>query len=460
MDTQYGVTCSSINLRVAPDLKSSVIHALRPQERVVVLEEAGDMLKVQATRLHPPIVGYAQRSGVILGGRKPEVFPRVQVKPWLEIPSVPASLPLATFLAWLDSGKESPWLPADYVAAIESGERPSVGKLIRQVVADHRPDWDGWMGEVQGQGRMASATLDEWLVMTAGGRTMWSYRPERLFAEASEHSAALGWVVPQDVLLWTGQVRFNDGEPKYKCWYQVEFTKLDRQLRGWYKASLLEEFILPTAFTDLVDPDNRQTAFDLSRSRLRMPADPEIDAARAAGRTGAQYIEISRAIGSLAIKYNLCGELCAAALVGSDIIPFLQQWLAGYPRAKPILTQDDGTSIQDLQSMLDLPGRKYEYFRAEASVAPITPGYVRRMLDSGRMAIVGTGITYTGVVKWNSHIRHWIIIEDIVRVGNSGWLRIYNPFPACEEVYPFDVVFDSVAASAMGLWVEPVFPCS
>ncbi len=458
MDTQYGITCSSVNLRDTADAKSHIIHALEPQERVVLLEEEAELYKVQATRLRPPVIGYVLKSAVILDRGSLDILPRVQVKPWLQIPSVPPSIPLPTFLAWLDSGNESPWLPADYLAAIQSGEQPSVGELIRKVISEYRAHWEEWIAEIQAQGRMASAMIDEWLVLMKGGRTMWSIRAERIFAEPTEHCAALGWVVPQDVLLWTGRVRFNDKEPKYKTWYEVEFTKLDRQLKGWYKASLLDEFIFPTALTDLADPDNRQTAFDLSRPRLHMPADPEIQAARAAGRVGAQYIEISAVIGSAAIHYNLCGELCAAALGGTDLIPFLQQWMKGYVGASSILKEDVGTSIQDLQTMLDVFGKKYEYFRAEASVMPITPGYVRRMLDSGRMAIVGTGITYTGVVKWNSHIRHWIVIEDILRVGNSGWVRIYNPFSDSEEVYPFNVVFDSVSCSAMGLWVEATLP--
>jgi hypothetical protein len=126
--------------------------------------------------------------------------------------------------------------------------------------------------------------------------------------------------------------------------------------------------------------------------------------------------------------------------------------------ALPILQSDFGTSITDLQTMLDVFHKKYDFFRAEASVSPITPSYLRKMLDSGRMAIVGTGITYNGIVKCGSRIRHWVIIEDIVRVGNSGWVRIYNPFPNREEVYPFDVVLDTSSRSAIGLWVEPTLP--
>ncbi len=458
MDAEFGLTCSSANLRSMPDLKAHVIEALNPQEHVQVLDEAGDMLRVQALRWHPPVLGYTLKSAVIVDRVSQPIFPKVEIKPGLAIPAVPPSIPLGTFQAWLDSDQESPWLPLEYVSAIQSGRQPSVGALVRRVIADHKSDWDAWVAEIQAQARISSAPIDEWLVIMAGGRLMYSIRAERVFVEPNEHCAAPAWVVPQDVLRWTGHVRVNDSETKYKTWYEVDFTKLDRQFTGWYKGALLEEFVMPTASTDLADLDNQKTVFDLSRPRLRLPADPEIEAARAAGRTGAQYIEISRAIRSTAVKHNLCGEFCVAALAASDVVPFITQWMASYKLATSILQNDFGTSIADLQTMLDILGKKYEFFRAEASVAPITPTYVRKMLDAGRMAIVGTGITYNGVVKWGSRIRHWIVIEDLVRVGNGGWVRIYNPFQNREEVYPFDTVFDTLSRSAIGLWVEPTPP--
>lgn len=458
MDTQFGLTCSSVNLRSAPDPKSHIVEALNPQEHVQVMEAAGNMWKVQATRWQPPVLGYTLGSAVIVDPGSRDFFPRVVLGSGLSIAAVPPSIPLWTFLAWLDSGQESPWLPADYLAAIGSGQQPSVGAQVRNAISDRHPEWDAWVAEIKGQGRLTSATLDEWLVIMAGGRTMWTIRTERLFAQPTEHTAAPAWVAPQDVLRWTGHVRFNDAELKYKTWYEVEFTKLDRQFKGWYKAALLEEFVIPAPATDITNPENARSVFDLTRPRLHIPADPEIEAARQAGRIGAQYIEISQAIGSAAIKHNLCGQFCVAALGGSDVLPFLKQWLASCKAAKPILQDDLGTSITDLQVMLDTIGKKYELFRAETSVAPITPSYLRKMLDTGRMAIVGTGITYNGVVKYGSRIRHWIIIEDILRVGSSGWVRIYNPFQDREEVYPFDVVFDTSSRSAIGLWVDPALP--
>jgi hypothetical protein len=458
MDAQTGLTCSSANLRNSPDLKSSVIEALNAQDHVTVLEDAGTMFKVQATRWNPPILGYILKSSVINQPTDQQIFPKVDLGNGIQVPSVPASLPLATFLTWLSSQSESPWLPSTYVDTIKAGQQPSVGNLIRQAIASRQSAWDSWVSEINQQGRQAAATMDEWLVIQSGGRPMWSFRTERIFALPSQSSAAPAWVTPTDVLLWTGHVQVNNQEPKYKLWYEVKFTKLDKEFKGWYKASIMEDYIFPTADTDLTDPANKDKVFDLSHPLIRLPADPEIDAARKAGLRGAQYININGATGWAKVNHNLCGEFCAAALGGSDVIPFLKQWIASYPGAKHILEVDYGTGIVDLESMLAVFKLTYEFFQAEASIIPLTPAYMRKVLDSGRMALVGTGITWDGQLKWGSRIRHWVVIEDLIRVGNSGWVRVYNPFSDKEEVYPYNVVFDEASGTAIGLLVTPVHP--
>jgi hypothetical protein len=257
---------------------------------------------------------------------------------------------------------------------------------------------------------------------------------------------------------WTGHVQVNAAEPKYKIWYEVRFTKLDRELKGWFKSSILDDFILPTPETSISIPGNRDKVFDLARPRLRLPADPEIQDAHKAGRAAAQYIDVKRALGWGVLHHNLCGEFCVAALAAGDVIPTLQAWLAASPAARDILANDHGTSIPDLQSMLDALGLKYEFYQAEGSIAPLTATYLRRNLDAGRMAITFTGVTPGGIIRSHSRIRHWIVIEDVLRVGNSAWMRLYNPFTNREEVYPFEQVIDMPSRSSLGLWVEPRRP--
>ncbi len=156
MDPEFGLACSSVNLRGEPNIKSHVIEALDPQDHLQVIEDAGDMYKVQATKWHPPVTGYALKSAVFVDRLTQEMFPRVVIKAGLAIPAVPPSLPLSTFLSWLASGKESPWLPADYADAISSGEQPPVGSVVRQVISDNRSAWDAWISRdpVSGPSRL------------------------------------------------------------------------------------------------------------------------------------------------------------------------------------------------------------------------------------------------------------------------------------------------------------------
>jgi hypothetical protein len=455
MDAEYGLSRSSLDMHLDPSPGSSVVHALRPQERLRILGRAGDSLEVESTRWQPPVRGFVPASSVVQSSAPSASFPQVDLAPGIRIPAVPISLPLVSFIAWLQTQDESPWLPPRYLDAIRRGEQPSVGQTVRGILAAQQPEWDAWVGEVIADGRLQSATLDEWIVRRQGGRNMWSIRAERIFTDASEHASSVGWVVPEDVLRWTGRVRSNEREPKYRLWYEVELDKGGRNMRGWYKASLLDEFFAPTPQTDIALEQNRLTVFELARPVLRLPADPEIDDSRRAGRAGAQYIDVRRALGSGKLHHHLCGEFCAAALAGVDVIDLLQKWLPFYPRAHEILTNDRGTSIPDLQSMLDAFGLKHEYYRAVGSTSPVTPNYVRRRLDMGMLGIVFTGVTPHGVVSSRSPIRHWVVVEDILRIGSGGWLRIYNPFTNREETYLFDEVFDLPARDSIGLWVEP-----
>jgi hypothetical protein len=458
MDPEYGISRSSIDMRFAPEPSSSVVHALKPQERLLILGRSGDMLEVESARWQPPVRGFVPASAVVRSQAPRRAFPTVELDGGICIPSVPISLPLLSFIGWLQTDTESPWLPPAYVEAIKRGDRPSVGNALRELMTAQRADWDAWVGEVAADGRLDSATLDEWIVRYQGGRDMWSIRVERLFSDPSEHSATLGWVAPEDVLRWTGRVRQNERERKYRTWYEVELTKAGRHLLGWYKASLLDEFFAPAPRTDLAYPENRETVFDLSLPRLRLPEDPEISDSRKAGRAAAQYIDIRRALGWGQLHHNLCGEFCAAALASTDVIPLLQEWLAAYPPARGILAEDRGTSIPDMQAMLDAFGLKHEYYRTVGSTSPVTPNYVRRKLDAGMMGIVGTGVTRSGNIRAHSGIRHWIVIEDILRVGSSGWLRVFNPFTNREETYRFDEVYDLPSRDSIGLWVEPRRP--
>ena len=440
---------SSNNLHVSPDLKSRVIEILAPNDPVEILEDLGETVKVTSKRLSPPLVGYMPKSAVVQSIPVLNIFSPLVLDDGTQLDSVPADLLAVEFESWLQARGEPTWL-------FEDGNAPFlVGDRLRAEFELFREAWTEWFAEVLENNRTRNATMSEWFTVLNGGREMWSFRPERIFQKPAENSTALGWASPRDILHWTGRVAYTPTEWKYKEWYEVELMKLGKTIKGWYKAALLEDFVLPEVYVEANDHTGIAALFDMSRPRVRVPADPEIADAINAKRHAPQYINVLNAIGKNKVNYNLCGQFCVAAVCGVDVIPLLKKWYqTGLARAKAVLENDRGTVIYDLQNMLSLYNIKSELFRPEPSVAPATPGYLEKMLRSGKIAIIGTGITNKGEISMNASIRHWLVVTDIARMGNGGWVRVYNGFFNQEEVYPYRNLFDLGISSSLGLWVE------
>lgn len=440
---------SSNNLHVSPDMKSRVIEILAPNDPVEILEDLGEVVKVASKRLAPPLVGYMPKSAVAQRISALNIFSPIELDDGTQLDSVAADLLAVEFESWRQAGGEPTWL-------FEDGNAPFlVGDRLRGEFELFREAWTEWFADVVQNNRTRTATMNEWFTILNGGREMWSFRPERIFQKPTESSTGIGWVSPKDILHWTGRVAFTPTEWKYKDWYEVELTKMGKTIKGWYKAALLEEFVLPEVYIEANDHAGISGLFDMSRPILRIPADPEIAEAIRLKRNAPQYINVLNAIGKNKVNYNLCGQFCIAAVCGVDVIPLLKKWYqTGLARAKTVLENDRGTVIYDLQNMLSLFNIKSELFRPEPSIAPATPEYLEKMLASGKKAIMGTGISHKGEISFNGTVRHWIVVEQIARMGNGGWVRLYDPFFNQEEVYPYRTLFDVGISSSLGLWVE------
>jgi len=448
-----GRSRSSNNLHISPDIKSKVIEVLSPNDPLTLIEDLGDMVKVASKRLSPPLIGYMPKSAIVQRIPNINIFAPIQLDDGTQLDSVPPDLLAVEFESWLQARGEPTWLFEDGGA---NGATPFlVGDKIRAEFELFHESWREWFADVQNNNRTRTAKLGEWFTVLNGGREMWSFRPERIFKEPTERSAGIGWASPRDILHWTGKVAYTTTEWKYKDWYEVELTKLDKVIKGWYKAVLLEEFVIPEVFVEANDRAGIAALFDMSSPKIRVPADPEIADAIKAKRNAPQYINVQNAIGKNKVNFNLCGQFCIAAVCGVDVIVLLKKWYeTGLARAKAVLENDRGTVIYDLQNMLTLYNLKSELFRPEPSVAPATPAYLEKMLNSGRQAIIGTGITSKGEISMNASIRHWLVITDIVRMGNGGWVRVYNGYFNQEEVYPYRNIFDTGISSSLGLWVD------
>jgi len=444
-----GRSRSSNNLYISPQPGSKVIEILSPNDPIAILEDIGESLKVASKRLTPQLVGYMPAAAVARRIPEINIFSPIQLEDGTTLDAVPPDLLAVEFESWLQARGEPTWL-------FEDGNAPFlVGEKIRGEFEIFHESWSEWFAEVLKDNRTQTAIVYEWFTTLNGGREMWSFRPERIFSKPSEASTSLGWVSNKDIMHWTGKVAYAEKEWKYKRWYEVRLTKLDKTISGWFKANLLEEFVIPEKYVEAYDITGIAALFDMNEPKVHIPADPEIAEAIQAKRSAPQYINIRNAIGKSRVNYNLCGQFCVAALCGVDVIPMLKKWYdTGLARAKTVLEFDRGTVIYDLQNILSLYNIKSEIFQAEPSVAPVTPAYLERNLKSGKKAIIGIGLNGRGEASITGTIRHWLVLEDIVRMGSSGWIRVYNSYYNQEEVYPYRSLFDPGISSGLGLWVD------
>ncbi len=451
---------ATVQLRETPQKNAQVTESLGAGMPVEVLNDQGAWLQVKASRSTHAIPGWVQKEALAFPLSAAEVFPVVKLATGKKYSSVPFSLKSSDVESWKSSAADKPaWIPDTVWGKVAAGEKNKVKDGIRSAIQARQAEWDAWLANVVAEGRKDEAVIEEWLATLHGGQEVWSVRPEMIYTEASQERGHLGWVRESDIMHWTGKVKKNDQEPKYKIWYEVSLLKSDKLLKGWFKGVLIEPYVYPSDSNDTAVEANKDTQFDLSQTTLRHPADPEIQDAIDAKRAGYQYIDIINALGKSKIHHNLCGEFCAAALAGVDVIPLLNKWKVVDPKAVDIMRKDEGTGLPDIKTILSMYNLKFEEFRYTPSVSPVSPVRLLKLLDEGRKIFWGVAIfksngKLSGTTTGDKTTRHWIVLEDVIPVGNSGWVRIYNPFRNREEVYGYDYFIQSVGQFGIGLLVD------
>lgn len=451
---------ASIQLKDNPANTAQSVETLGAGTPVEILEDQGDWLHVRASHSAHQIPGWAPRPGFAFPPAA-EIFPALKLASGRSLALVPQSLKGTDLNDWNSHANQAgrpAWIPEKVWNDADSNERKKISDGIRSGLQARETEWNTWLAKVASEGRDKDAQLDEWIASLQGGRDVWSVRAEMIYAEASQQ-AHLGWVDVNDIMRWTGRVKRNEQEPKYKTWYEVEIFKAGKHLAGWYKGDLIEPYIYPDESNDTLIDANKDTQFDLSQPLMRHPADAGIQEAIDAKRSGYQYIDVFEALGSHKIHYNLCGEFCSATLAGVDVIPLLSKWKASDPAVEKILRDNSGTGLSDIKSILALYDLKFEEFRYTPSITPVSPVRLLRILDEGKMIFWGVAIfksngQLSGTVAGDKTTRHWIVLEDVIPVGNNGWVRIYNPFRNREEVYRYDYFIQSVGQFGIGLTVE------
>jgi hypothetical protein len=444
---------AEIDLRETSSPNSAIIERFDTDTIVEILDDQGDFLQINAKEIAHTVPGFVPRLALIFPppDQPVAVFPFLQLDgDTRRVTSVPPSILLQEFLAWLGSGAKPTWIPDQEWDQLDDFSANFIIDAIESVISNNDAAWQTWLNNVNTGQRQGEATMDEWIVTLKGGRDLFPSRDYFITDQPSDQATRIGWALKGQVLRWTGQIQTDamTGKPMY----EVDFYRMHRAMHGWMNGSLLAEYVFPTEKNDPKVASNKDNIFDLSQPILRHPQDPEFAQALADGWSAAQYLDIDRVLGRRLVHFNLCGEICVATLVGSDVIPVLQQWWAsGYWRVDKILPNPNmGTGLNDLRSILNLFNKDGEDYNS----VPVSAQFVKNKLSQGLLPISGCMITSTGKVKSGATIRHWVILEDVVPVGTSGWVRIYNPFQNQEEVYEYDTFLGS-SFSGIGMWINP-----
>jgi len=447
-------TRAEVDVRSTPQVGAAILDRLPTDCPVEILEDLTRWYKITPARLLHYPAGYLPQAALAF---PPDagitVFPNIPANQGdLVISSVPEELKVTVFLDWVAGTGKPVWLSDQVWSGMNTGQQGDLLRKMRISSVGVKPRWDDWLASLKQHLRLSDATMKEWVVIMEGGRDVFAIRDYFLNGKPIPNSEILGWTLKGQILRWNGNIASFDSNGKRTNYMEVDFYRLSRYMHGWFRADLAADYYFPPPNLDPSIPGNAQTVFDLAKPILKMPQDAAIQDSKKKFYNIAQYIDVFGATNQHLIHWSLCGEFCVAALSGTDIIPLLKGWLdSKFWRAPAILKNPhEGTSVNDLQVLLTDIGRKSVIY----SSIPTSPQLIKARLRAGQFAIAGCGINSAGKVLPNGKIRHWVVLEDIIPVGNSGWVRVYNPFYNRDEVYNYSTFIDS-SGSGAGLWVDP-----
>lgn len=451
---QIARTRADVDIRTAAKSNANILDRLPGDCPVEIIAEVNDWFKVKPERLVHGHSGYLPDIALAFPvASRPPVFPEFQSTDGDRIIyTVPNSLKVKSFLKWLSVGDRPDWIKEPQWLALSKAQQAELIEKMRLSTLGAQTRWTDWLAGLAENRRADDAIMKEWVVLMEGGRDVYAIRDHYVYNSPAQDVSYYGCALKGQILRWTGAVRQGEKNGKVRNFYEVDFYRMSRIMHGWFRSDIVAEYQFPSPDKDPTIEINAQTVFDLSKPVLKIPADSAIQESRKKGYLAAQYIDIHDAFGKPLVHFSLCGEFCVAALSTRDVIPLLTDWVQSkYWRVHPILSNpNEGTCAADLQYMLEMGGLSGEIY----SSIPTSPYQIKERLDAGQFAIVGCGISSSGKVKADGKIRHWVVLEDILPIGNSGWVRVYNPFQNREEVYNYNMFIASSGVGA-GLWVTP-----
>lgn len=150
-------------------------------------------------------------------------------------------------------------------------------------------------------------------------------------------------------------------------------------------------------------------------------------------------------------KYNMCGEISCAYIMGMGLKEILNGWSREKPNTVSRIFKgsvDRGTSAQTLVGLLDSFGVKSKTISScfRDPLLKRTIFTLQRAFESlkDNHIILGVKIGRDGLIG-HGNIGHWIVLTEIEMYGEQGVCTVFNPYDNCYEIYSWE---DLVSANA------------
>ena len=146
---------------------------------------------------------------------------------------------------------------------------------------------------------------------------------------------------------------------------------------------------------------------------------------------------------------NLCGQICAARVLGIDLKDVIAEWQQDEPKRFANVfnlfssKKARGTGIEDLQNLFSVFDRiavpisdlfKDANIPSRAKNAPYTPTRTRDIIASNYV-VASCHIDNAGILRTSGTL-HWVVLESVqIERWKMGGVQIFNPFMNSVEWY-------------------------
>lgn len=257
----------------------------------------------------------------------------------------------------------------------------------------------------------------------------------------------------------------KDGKNYDSVWVEGIYRNSQGTHTGWVREDFFDdvEDKFPEPVVDIPNaPAETDNTFPYA---TRNPNDP------------AQYIVLGKNnLGEELVKFNLCGELCVAFVMGVGIKQFLADW----EKAPGSLFKwtlggisDKVTDASVIKNMLNA----YAYNIANGNVVEfvdtlvgpvfegqnVSPGRFQKMLQTHYLIAnvvinknTGKLIPDNEFKRANSGIGHWVVLDKVIPNGiDTGRVELYNPYMNRMQEYTYDYFISSFGGGTYtGCWIK------